>query len=147
MHADLIGALEQINKSYKAFEHRGKQLSKYQVTKILKYGIEKGYKTTAEFTDEEVDFVLKMQPELPELNSETLPTVPGKSPERVHKSYDYSKYPEEWIAQYNMLLPDGVTCKECTHSNRCCSLFGQEETSESCQFHPNRFAYKIIAAD
>lgn len=58
MHADLIGALTQINKSYKAFEHRGMRLSKEQVIKVLKYGILKGYKTTAEFSDEEVDKIL-----------------------------------------------------------------------------------------
>ena len=58
MHADLVGALEQINKSYKAFEHKGQKLSKDQVRKVLKYGISKGYKTTAELSDEEVDNVL-----------------------------------------------------------------------------------------
>ena len=55
MHADLAGALEQINKSYKAFEHKGKRMSKEQVRKVLKYGLSKGYKTTKELTDEEVD--------------------------------------------------------------------------------------------
>jgi hypothetical protein len=40
MHADLTGALEQINRSYKAFEHRGQKMSKDQVRKVLKYGIE-----------------------------------------------------------------------------------------------------------
>lgn len=58
MHADLAVALEQINKSYKAFEHRGKSLSKEQVRKVLKYGLSKGYKTTSELTDDEVDLVL-----------------------------------------------------------------------------------------
>lgn len=58
MHADLKGALEQINKSYRAFEHRGQKMSKEQVRKVLKYGIDKGYKTTAELSDEEVDKAL-----------------------------------------------------------------------------------------
>ena len=58
MHADLKGALEQINRSYKTFEHRGQKLTKSQVVKVLKHGINKGYKTTAEFSDEEVDKVL-----------------------------------------------------------------------------------------
>lgn len=58
MHADLVGALEQINKRYTAFEHRGQRMSKEQVRKVLKYGISKGYKTTAELSDEEVDKVL-----------------------------------------------------------------------------------------
>jgi ribulose bisphosphate carboxylase small subunit len=59
MHADLKGALEQINRSYRAFEHRGQKMSKEEVRKVLKYGIDKGYKTTAEFTDEEVDKILQ----------------------------------------------------------------------------------------
>ena len=59
MHADLKGALEQINRSYKAFEHRGQKMSKEQVRKVLKYGIDKGYKTTADLSDEEVDQILK----------------------------------------------------------------------------------------
>lgn len=58
MIADLNGALEQLNRSYRAFEHRGQKMSKDQVRKVLKYGIEKGYKTTAELKDEEVDEVL-----------------------------------------------------------------------------------------
>jgi len=58
MHAYLIGALRQINKSYLVFEHKGKKMSKEQVRKVLKYGISKGYETTAELTDEEVDKIL-----------------------------------------------------------------------------------------
>jgi hypothetical protein len=58
MHADLAGALEQINTSWKAFEHKGKPMTKDQVRKVLKYGLSKGYKTTAELTDDEVDKVL-----------------------------------------------------------------------------------------
>lgn len=58
MHADLIGALEQVNKAYKAFEHRGQKMSKSEVIKVLKYGISKGYKSTAELNDDEVDKLL-----------------------------------------------------------------------------------------
>lgn len=58
MHADIIGALEQLNKSYRAFEHKGKRMTKEEVKKVLLYAKEKGYKTTAELTDEEVDKVL-----------------------------------------------------------------------------------------
>jgi len=58
MYADLSGALQQINRVYKAFEHRGQKMSKEQVCKVLKYGIKKGYKTTAELTEAEVDSVL-----------------------------------------------------------------------------------------
>lgn len=58
MHADLLGALEQLDRSYKAFEHKGKPMTKDQVRRVLKYGIDKGYKTTAEFSDKEVDKIL-----------------------------------------------------------------------------------------
>ena len=59
MHANLLGALEQIDKYYKAFEHNGRRMSKEQVRKVLQYGISKGYETTAELTDEEVDKIIK----------------------------------------------------------------------------------------
>lgn len=59
MHADLRGALQQINKSYRAFEHRGKPLTKSQVIKVLEYGINMGYKTTEEISDSEVDKILE----------------------------------------------------------------------------------------
>lgn len=58
MHADLKGALKQLNSSWRAFEHKGKYMSKEQVKKVLEYGIAKGYKSTKELTDEEVDAVL-----------------------------------------------------------------------------------------
>jgi hypothetical protein len=58
MHADLKGALGQINKSYKSFEHKGKRMTKAQVKKVLNYGLSKGYKTTAELSDEEVDLII-----------------------------------------------------------------------------------------
>ena len=73
-----------------------------------------------------------------------MPVVPGKSADRVHKCHDYNKYPEEWIATYNMLLPDRVTCKQCAHCNRCCMLFGSEETDTSCQFYPSKFRENVI---
>lgn len=59
MNADILGALENINKSYKLFEHNGSKLSKEQVKKILLYGIKKGYETTADFKDGEVDKILE----------------------------------------------------------------------------------------
>ena len=68
-----------------------------------------------------------------------LPAVHGKSVDRVAKCYNYEKYPEEWKAQYDMLLTDGITCKDCNNCERCCSMFGQNETATSCQFHPSRF--------
>ncbi|BBQ09288.1 MULTISPECIES: hypothetical protein [Elizabethkingia] len=59
MHADLKGALNHINTSYKAFVHNGKSLTKNQVEIILKAGIAKGYDSTADFKENEVDQILK----------------------------------------------------------------------------------------
>lgn len=59
MNADIAGALAQIDKSWKGFEHKGKRLTKEQVIKVLEFGLSKGYKTTDQFTDEEVDNLLK----------------------------------------------------------------------------------------
>ena len=59
MNADIAGALEQLNKSWRCFTHKGKPLTKKQVRKILKYGISKGYRHTGQLTDEEVDELLK----------------------------------------------------------------------------------------
>lgn len=58
MHADLKGALDQIDRSWRAFTHRGRPMSKEQVKICLEYGIKKGYKTTAELKDEEVDKII-----------------------------------------------------------------------------------------
>ena len=58
MNADIKGALNQINRSWRAFEHRGQPMTKAEVKKVLEYGLAKGYKTTDQFTDEEVDKIL-----------------------------------------------------------------------------------------
>lgn len=60
-----------------------------------------------------------------------------KSINRIHKAYKEGT--EDWNAIYNMLLDDGVTCEDCKHSKRCCSIFGSKLTDTMCQFHPNRF--------
>jgi hypothetical protein len=59
MNADCKGALEQINKSWKAFVHNGKPMSKAQVKAILEYAIKKGYEHTGLLTNEEIENVLK----------------------------------------------------------------------------------------
>lgn len=59
MHADVKGALVRLNESYRSFEHNGKRMTKIEVKAVLEYAILKGYKTTAELKDEEVDSVLK----------------------------------------------------------------------------------------
>jgi hypothetical protein len=61
MNADIEGALRSIKqkpKSYKAFTHRDRFLSKEQVIRVLEYGLAKGYKTTDELSDKEVDAIL-----------------------------------------------------------------------------------------
>jgi hypothetical protein len=44
MHADIKGALAQIDKSWKAFEHKGKPMTKNQVKTVLLYANSKGCK-------------------------------------------------------------------------------------------------------
>jgi len=61
MHADLKGALSQLNKSWRWFEHNGKPMTKQQVKAVLEYGISKGYETTKDLTDKEINDVLKNQ--------------------------------------------------------------------------------------
>jgi predicted ATP-grasp superfamily ATP-dependent carboligase len=58
MQASLQGALNQLNRSYKAFEHNGKKMTKSQVRSVLEYGIKMGYTSTGQLTDKEVDQVL-----------------------------------------------------------------------------------------
>lgn len=58
MNADIKGALDQINRSYKAFVHNGKPMKKQDVKKVLEYGLSKGYKTTDQISESEVHSVL-----------------------------------------------------------------------------------------
>lgn len=58
MHASIQGALAQINRSWKAFTHKGKPMTKEQVTKVLIYANNKGYKSTSELTDDEIDKII-----------------------------------------------------------------------------------------
>ena len=61
MNADLAGALEQLELSWKAFEHNGKPMTKEQVRKALVYGLKKGYKHTGELTDADVDIAIGLK--------------------------------------------------------------------------------------
>lgn len=58
MNADIQGALNQINRSWKAFVHNGKPMTKQQVKKVLEYSLKKGYKSTSELSDSEIDNLL-----------------------------------------------------------------------------------------
>jgi len=54
MNASIQGALNQINKSYKAFTHKGKAMTKQQVKAVLEYGLKQGYDNTSQLSDSEV---------------------------------------------------------------------------------------------
>lgn len=58
MDADIKGCLNQINKSWKAFEHNGKAMTKTQVKAVLEYGLSKGYEVISQITDFDVDKIL-----------------------------------------------------------------------------------------
>jgi hypothetical protein len=58
MNADCKGALAQIDKSWKAFNHNNKAMSKEEVKAVLEYAIDKGYEHTGLLSDDEVDSVL-----------------------------------------------------------------------------------------
>lgn len=62
MSADIKGALEQINKSWRAFVHRGKPMTKKQVKKALEYGLENGLKYTYQIPLEAVDKIILENP-------------------------------------------------------------------------------------
>lgn len=58
MDADIQGCLDQINRSYRAFEHKGESMTKAEVKAVLEYGISKGYKAVSELSDNEIDNIL-----------------------------------------------------------------------------------------
>lgn len=59
MNADCKGAMAHINQSWKAFEHKGKKMSKAEVRAVLEYAIQKGYEHTGMLSDDEVDTILQ----------------------------------------------------------------------------------------
>jgi hypothetical protein len=58
MNADCKGALAQINKSWKAFTHNGKPMSKAEVKAVLEYAVKKGYEHTGLLSQVEIDNVI-----------------------------------------------------------------------------------------
>jgi hypothetical protein len=58
MNADIKGCLNQLDRSWKAFTHRGKPMTKEQVKTVLHYALGKGYEHTGQLSDEEVDLVI-----------------------------------------------------------------------------------------
>jgi len=59
MHADIKGALNYMKKKPITFQHRGVNLLQGQAKKVLEYALQKGYETTEQLSDEEVDKVLE----------------------------------------------------------------------------------------
>lgn len=56
------------------------------------------------------------------MNSERQPMTRARHPER------------------EMHLPDGMTCADCRHFNRCNAIFGHIATDEVCDWSPSRFS-------
>jgi len=61
MNASIQGALNQINKSYKAFTHKGKSMTKQQVKAVLEYGLKQGYDNTGQLSNSEVDKIIGLR--------------------------------------------------------------------------------------
>ena len=60
MNASVKGALNQINTSYRAFTHKGKRMTKAEVKLVLEYAYMKGYETTDEIRDSEIDQLISL---------------------------------------------------------------------------------------
>lgn len=58
MYADCKGALAQLDSSWRAFDHRGKRMTKAQVKAVLEFAVSKGYDHTGEIPDEEIDRII-----------------------------------------------------------------------------------------
>ena len=60
MDADIQGCYKALNKSYKAFEHNGKPMSKIQVKKCLEYGILHGMNAVSEIPEDVVSKIVEI---------------------------------------------------------------------------------------
>ncbi len=58
MNANIVGALENLETFWMAFEHKGQPMKKEDVRKVLIYGIQQGYEHTGQITDEDVDKIV-----------------------------------------------------------------------------------------
>ena len=59
MHADVKGALAQLDKSWSSFIHRGQPMTKQQVKDVLEYAVKKGYTNTGQLSEHEVDEIIE----------------------------------------------------------------------------------------
>lgn len=46
----------------------------------------------------------------------------------------------------DMSLPAGMTCIDCVHVRRCCTMFGHIPGDETCDWAPSRFRARVPAA-
>lgn len=58
MDADIKGALNQIDRSWKCFEHNGKPMTKQQVKSVLEFGLSKGYDAVSEIKDSDIERII-----------------------------------------------------------------------------------------
>lgn len=58
MDTDIQGALNQLDRSYKCFEHNGLPMTKANVKKVLEYGLSKGYEVLSQITSDELNTLL-----------------------------------------------------------------------------------------
>lgn len=47
------------------------------------------------------------------------------------------RFSDEFDREMN--LPEGKTCADCIHCDRCCAMFGHIPQDEVCDWHPSRF--------
>lgn len=62
MHADIKGSLAYLKNNPRRnipFTHKGERISKIKILEILKYADSKGYESTEDLKDEEVETILK----------------------------------------------------------------------------------------
>ena len=70
-------------------------------------------------------------------NTKNMDIQNNKSANRVSTYYKVGS--KEWQEEYDMLLPDNITCKECKNCSKCVNLFGSNETDTMCQWYPSKF--------
>lgn len=93
MNADVKGALNQLNQSYKAFTHNGHSMSKQAVKAVLEYAVAKGYEHTGQLRDSEIDHIL----------------TKGTTIEQWERYYEDLKQHEERCKREKPLMPEHNT--------------------------------------
>lgn len=58
MDADIQGSIDQLERSWKCFEHNGKPMTKPQVKAVLEYGLQVGYDAVSQLKEIEIDEII-----------------------------------------------------------------------------------------